>query len=252
MKKIFLQAEWRKLLMINYEVDPKIIQPFIPAHTQLDLYNGKCLISIVGFMFLNTKIKGFKIPMHVNFEEVNLRFYITHKTQVGVIKRGTTFIKEIVPKRAITFVANTLYNEKYVTRPMAHDINVSKETLEVSYKWNNDGKTNIIACKAANKLQTIVANSIEEFITEHYWGYTFISDTKTSEYAVEHPRWQCYPVTDIEIDVDFEKLYGNDFAHLKAQKPHSVILAEGSEILVREGLKLFNAPNPSNFGLNCL
>lgn len=235
MNPIFLKAEWRKLLMVNYEIDPEILLPYIPAHTKLDLYEGKCLVSVVGFMFLNTRIKGFKIPFHTNFEEVNLRFYITHETNEGQIKRGTSFIKEIVPKSAITFVANSLYKEKYVTMPMSHLWEEKNELVEINYKW---GKSNSISCVAEKQLQELKVNSIEEFITEHYWGYTQVSKNETSEYGVEHPRWQTYLIKDFNVNIDFETIYGKTFAPLKHLKAHSVLLAEGSEIIVRKGRKL--------------
>lgn len=235
MKSIFLKAEWRKLLMINYEVDPEVLLPFIPAHTNLDFFEGKCLVSVVGFMFLNTKIKGIKIPFHINFEEVNLRFYITHQTSKGELKRGTTFIKEIVPKPAITFVANTLYKEKYATLPMFHKWEELPDTLQIEYNW---GRANSISCVANNQSEELKPDSLEEFITEHYWGYTKISDIETSEYGVEHPRWQTYVIKDYKLNIDFESVYGKAFAHLKNQTPHSVLLAEGSEIIVRKGREL--------------
>jgi len=238
MNPVFLKAEWRKLLMINYEVDPEILKSFLPAHTELDLYNGKCLISIVGFLFLDTKIKGIKIPFHVNFEEVNLRFYVTHTAQNKQVKRGTSFIKEIVPRRAITIVANTLYKEKYVTLPMSHLLRKSSDILEVGYYWKCNKITNSIYCKAENKQQPIKENSIEEFITEHYWGYTQLSKLQTSEYGVEHPRWKTYPITDFKASINFESLYGKAFSNLMHQNPHSVLLAEGSGIIVRKGKKL--------------
>lgn len=221
--------------MLNYEVDVDAILPYLPAHTEPDLYQGKCLVSIVGFMFLNTRVKGMKILYHVNFEEVNLRFYNKYKMTNGELRRGTTFIKEIVSKPAITFIANTLYKEKYVTLPMGHTIREQDDSLEVEYRWRFNKKMNVIRCKAEKKLNPMAQNSLEEFITEHYWGYTKLSLTETSEYAVEHPRWETYTVNDFYADIDFEGLYGSNFAILKDKKPHSVLLAEGSEILVRGG-----------------
>lgn len=235
MKPIFLKAEWRKLLMVNYEINPELLLPYVPHHTKLDLFEGKCLVSVVGFKFANTKIKGIKIPFHVNFEEVNLRFYITYKTPEGELKRGTSFIKEIVPKPAITFVANTLYKEKYVTMPMHHDWKELNNQLHIKYSWGNNHS---ISCIAENLLQELKTGSLEEFITEHYWGYTQISNKQTAEYGVEHPRWQTYLIKEFDLNIDFEEVYGKSFSHLKNQVPHSVLLAEGSEIIVREGKKL--------------
>jgi uncharacterized protein YqjF (DUF2071 family) len=102
----FLQAEWRDLLMINYEVDPEVLKPYLPAYTELDLWHGKALVSMVGFMFLNTRVLGVKWPFHVNFEEVNLRFYVRYFNGQEW-KRGAVFISEIVPKAIIPLVANT-------------------------------------------------------------------------------------------------------------------------------------------------
>ena len=115
----FLTAEWRKLAIANYSVDPKILKPYLPYKTELDLWNGKCYVSLVGFRFVNTKLKGISIPFHRHFEEVNLRFYVRFKDPTGW-KRGVAFIKEIVPKPALTFIANTIYREKYITLPMKH------------------------------------------------------------------------------------------------------------------------------------
>lgn len=229
----FLSAEWRKLAMANYIVDPGLLQKFLPAKTELDLWNNTCYVSLVGFMFLNTRLKGFKIPFHVNFEEVNLRFYVRYKHEQEW-RRGVVFIKEIVPKPALTFVANTVYKEKYETMPMKHVWINSADTLQVEYNWKKGG-WNSFKVIADNQPVAIEAGSEEEFITEHYWGYTKITDQKTSEYQVEHPRWLVYPTKDYQIEVDFGKVYGNEFSFLSSEKPKSVFLAEGSEIKVNGG-----------------
>jgi uncharacterized protein YqjF (DUF2071 family) len=235
-KPNFLTAEWRKLAIANYAIDPPILKPLIPVNTELDIWEGKCYVSLVGFMFLNTRLKSIRIPFHSNFEEVNLRFYVRYKHE-GAWKRGVTFIKEIVPKAALTFVANTFYREKYQTLPMSHSWMERESFLEVEYKWKKKG-WNSIKLKAQNLAAPIEVGSEEEFITEHYWGYTRISDSQTSEYGVEHPRWQVYPVVDYSIQVDFCDVYGETFAFLTGEKPCSVMLAEGSEICVREGARI--------------
>jgi hypothetical protein len=235
MASIFLRAEWRKLAMANYAVDPKLFAEFLPAKTEIDLWNETCYVSLVGFMFLETKIKGIKIPFHTNFEEVNLRFYVRYKDR-GEWKRGVVFIKEIVPKPALTFVANTVYGEKYETMPMGHRWKMDETSLDVSYQWKKE-RWHSLAVMANVAAQEIPVGSEAEFITEHYWGYTKIG-TRTSEYQVEHPRWQVYPVKDYTIDADFGMLYGKQFGFLNSEKPKSVFLAEGSEITVRSGNKI--------------
>lgn len=227
----FLQAEWRKLAIVNYEIDPDLLMKYLPEGTELDFYKGKCYVSLVGFMFLNTKLLGFPIPFHRNFEEVNLRFYVKKKENESW-KRGVVFIKEIVPKPALSLVANSVYKENYHTMPMKNSIMEKDEEQLIKYSWK-DKSWYSIQITAENKAQAMKADSEFEFITEHYWGFTKTEST-TSEYEVCHPKWDCYFVKDHQLNIDFQKIYGNDFDCLNHQEPVSVMLAEGSEIQVKK------------------
>jgi uncharacterized protein YqjF (DUF2071 family) len=227
----FLKAEWRKLAIANYEVSPEILEKYLPAFTELDSWNGKHYVSLIGFMFLNTKMLGLKIPFHVNFEEVNLRFYVKFK-EGDEWKRGVVFVKELVPKKALTIVANTLYKEHYQAVPMSHSWKIDNETIAVEYGWKINQELQTFSLQAENKPMEIPEGSEAEFITEHYWGYTKVTNSKTYEYEVRHPRWKTYPVKNHSIQVDFRKVYGKDFSFLNSQTPISVMLAEGSEISV--------------------
>lgn len=237
MNSIFLTAEWRKLAIANYSIDPAILIPYLPYKTELDIWNGKCFVSLVGFRFLNTKLKGIPVPFHRHFEEINLRFYVRYKDPAGW-RRGVTFIKEIVPKRALSFVANTIYNEKYMTLPTRHSWQSGKDLLSVSYLWQYKKSWNSFLVTTLSAQNEIIPDSEEEFITEHYWGYTKVKDQLTSQYQVAHPRWDVYEVKDFKIDVEFGDLYGKDFSFLKTQIPDSVMLAEGSKISVHSGTKI--------------
>lgn len=236
MTKTFLRAQWRKLIMANYAIDSRLLLPYLPTKTEIDLWNDTCYISLVGFMFLETRLKGFRIPFHVNFEEVNLRFYVRYRDRDDW-RRGVVFIKEIVPKPALTFVANAIYGENYETMAMKHSWIASPGSLTVAYQWRK-GRWNLFSVTAADVPSTVTPGSEEEFITEHYWGYTRIDDRTTSEYGVEHPKWQVYPTSDYTVNVDFANVYGHAFGFLKDEKPGSVFLAEGSPVEVKAGRRL--------------
>lgn len=236
-KRAFLHAAWRNLLMVNYAIDPSILLSYLPAHTELDYWKDTCYISLIGFLFKDTSVLGIRIPFHINFEEVNLRFYVRHKS-AGVWKRGVVFIKEIVPRAALTFVANNLYGEHYATMPMRHSVIMEKEELKVEYGWKRGKTWHSMRATTESKSTLISEGSEEEFITEHYWGYTKLKGNRTSEYGVEHPRWNVHKVLNYKIDVDFAALYGSDFSFLNAAQVRSVLLADGSEIIVRGGSKL--------------
>ena len=229
----FLNAEWRKLAIFNYPVDVEVLSGFVPAGTELDFFNEKTYLSLVGFYFQNTRLLGLKIPFHVNFEEVNLRFYV-RRFEHGVWKRGVVFIREIVPRNALRIVANTVYHENYVTHPMRHNWTHRDGEIRVQYQWLKDGKWNTIEIRASHPAENLVAGSKEAFITEHYWGYAARTSRKTVAYEVTHPVWKVYPVTGHTLDVDFRATYGEAFAFLDNREPESVMLAEGSPITVEK------------------
>lgn len=232
----FLTAEWKKLAMANYAIDPDLLAPYLPYKTELDFFNSNCYVSLVGFLFQNTRVRGFSIPFHTTFEEVNLRFYVRFKAG-NEWKRGVVFIKEIVPKATITFVANTIYKEHYQTLPMKHVWATSGNELSVEYSWKlkNWHRFKVIA---TNRAKVIEEGSEDEFITEHYWGYTKTGKEHTNEYEVVHPKWLVYDVKDHTVEADFGLLYGDSFSFLNQRKPDSVLLAEGSEIKVQSGLSI--------------
>ena len=233
----FLKAEWKNLALFNYEVDAKLLEKYAPTGTEIDFWNNKCYVSLVGFMFKNTKVLGIKVPFHVDFEEVNLRFYVK-RFENGEWKRGVVFIKEIVPKKAITFIANTLYHEHYETQKMRHEIIEAKDTNTFVYQWKNDRNWNTIQIETKKDVSEIDIDSEAEFITEHYFGYTKINEKTTYEYEVTHPRWKQLEVLKHHVNIDFENTYGTDFGFLHTQKPTSVFLAKGSEITVKNKRKL--------------
>lgn len=238
-KKIFLSATWEYLAMLNYEVDPAILLPHLPPYTEIDLFEGKALVSVVGFLFNNTKVLGIPWPFHTHFEEVNLRYYIKY-FDGQQWKRGVGFVSEIVPKPLIASIANLLYNEHYSSARMTHEIKTDKDILSVSYQFKTKNQPwNNLAIKAVNKLEDIIPGSEAEFIFEHYSGYNKLNTHTTIEYAVEHPRWQIYPVTSHSLDCDIETLYGAAFApFIKGVTPHSVFLAKGSDVIVRRPVKI--------------
>lgn len=227
----FLKAQWKNLTFINYKIDPKVLQPHVPKGTELDFYNGKCYVSVVGFLFEDVKMLGLKIPFHINFEEVNLRFYVKRYENKSW-RRGVVFIQEIVPKFALSLVANLLYKEHYKTLPMKHSIILNENSNDYDYQWKINNRWNSIFIKTEKDPIKIELNSEEEFITEHYYGYTKAGVNKTFEYEVKHPIWHQLKVLETKLAIDFTANYGKEFEFLKEQKPSSIIFAIGSEVSI--------------------
>lgn len=231
----FLTAHWQRLVLLNYQIDPSVLQAWLPAHTEIDFWNDTCYVSLVGFLFLDTRVKGLHIPFHVNFEEINLRFYVKRQTPEGEWRRGVVFIREIVPKPAISWVANTIYRERYATYPMTHRHTETPDNLEVLYAWRQHGRWNTFSVQADPKPLDLKVGSEAEFITEHYWGYSRRDTQHSIEYGVEHPRWRMHPIRGWMADVDFGAVYGPGFGVLRDAEPRSIFLAEGSAVKVYAG-----------------
>ncbi|MEY2537565.1 MAG: uncharacterized protein QOG67_1305 [Verrucomicrobiota bacterium] len=222
--------------MLNFVVEPSIIGPLVPSGTEIDYEQGETFVSVVGFLFLDTRLLGFPIPLHRDFEEVNLRFYVRKKS-ANTWRRGVVFVRELVPKRAIAIVARTFYGEPYLALPMKHDIEHVDLKLKVEYSWRRGSKWETLKMSASGEPQDISAGSHAEFITEHYWGYTKVR-AGCSEYRVEHPRWRIWNADHFEFQADIASLYGEQFAGTLKQTPRSAFIADGSpiQILLREQL----------------
>ena len=239
--KPFLTADWRYLALLNYESDPALLQPLVPGGTELDTWNGRTFVSMVGFSFLNTRVLGLAIPLHENFEEINLRFYVRHKAEDGW-RRGVVFIKEIVPRAAIAWVARWLYNENYVALPTGHELFRSPDDpmniAAARYFWTFEKRAQFLEVVTGGAPSHFVEGSAEEFIAQHYWGYSRQRNGGTMEYRVDHPGWRIWQARSARLEGDVEKLYGEQFAEVLRGAPSSAFLAEGSEIVVYRGRKL--------------
>jgi uncharacterized protein YqjF (DUF2071 family) len=230
MLKPFLTANWRYLVMLNFPVDRKLLESRVPVGTELDFYRGETYVSVVGFLFYHALVVGLPIPRHRNFEEVNLRFYVRKKS-ADTWRRGVVFIRELVPKIAIAITARVFYGEPYLALPMRSEVEERDGIVRAKYEWRRGRKWEGLTMNAHGEAQNIRQASHEEFITEHYWGYTARGE-RTSEYRIEHPRWKIWPADSFEIKADVAALYGEKFVEPLSAAPRSAFIADGSFISV--------------------
>lgn len=230
----FLRAEWRYLVMLNYEVDPALLAPRVPAGTVLDLYEGRALASIVAFRFLRTRVLGLAAPFHRDFDEVNLRFYVRRELPGGEVRRAATFVRELVPRWLIAAVARAAYNEPYVAAPMQSVVPAGRTDApgRLAYAWKTGGRWQQAAATAVGAPALPPPGSETAFVAEHYWGYTRQRDGGTVEYHVRHPPWRTWAARDVAFDADVRGLYGAAWVDALAAGPRSAFVAEGSPVTV--------------------
>ena len=245
MSSVFLTAEWQRLLMLNFPIEPEALQKHVPKGTELDAWEGTAYVSLVAFLFLDTRLKGMTIPFHRNFEEINLRFYVRSRGPEGW-RRGVVFVKEVVPKQAIALLARTLYNENYIACPTRSTVvDPSKDTAgTVEYGWRPDEKWLSIGAEFSGEPSLPKKNSLEEFITEHYWGYSTQRDGGTVEYQVEHPQWKVWEASETTMSGNLAGFYGPEFASALQSPPNSAFVADGSPVTVCKGNRMEDRADP--------
>jgi len=216
--------------MLTYRIDPRLLIPLTPSGVELDFFQSETYISIVGLLFLDTQLLTITFPYHRNFEEVNLRFYVRRRS-ADTWRRGVCFVREIVPKKAVALLARLFYGERYMALPMKHLIEHRDGALKVEYSWRRASKWESIAISACGEPVPIAAGTHEEFITEHYWGYTSVR-SGCSEYRVEHPRWKIWSADSFQVSADMPTLYGNQLADVLNSRPVSAFIAEGSHVRI--------------------
>jgi uncharacterized protein len=237
-KHVFLSAEWRDLVMLNYEVDPKLLIEYIPPGTLLDSYKGRTYVSLVGFRFLHTKLFGsLSVPFHSDFDEVNLRFYVRRKQADGE-RRGVVFIAEIVPNWAVAKLARLAYGENYVRLPMKHRIDTSGTGKAAEYKWHLNGASCKLHAHGSFSPAPAEEGSLEQFITEHYWGYSKHRGGNSLEYQVSHVPWNVWMTTSAGFEGDTSSIYGHELGAVLQRRPDSAFIADGSPVKVFAGERI--------------
>lgn len=237
-ERVFLSAEWRDLVMLNYEVDPALVAPYVPQGTEPHAFDGRVFVSLVGFRFVRTKLLGFlPLPFHTNFDEVNLRFYVKRRVG-GEERRGVVFIREIVPRFAVAHLARRVYNENYVSCPMRHASGAKGAGISAEYQWKIDGQWHGLRAEASGAPAYAAEGSIEQFITEHYWGYSTQRNGGCVEYRVAHVPWRVWQAETAAFEGDAESLYGAELARALRRAPDSAFIADGSPVLVFAGRRI--------------
>ncbi len=235
----FLSASWFDLVLLNYEIDPDILKPHVPRGTELARFDGRCLVSLVGFRFVDTRLLGWSIPFHRNFDEVNLRFYVQRSTPDG-LRKGVVFLKEVVPKTAVALVARWIYNENYVRYPMRRSFHSAPASAvqTFAYCWKFAGRWQTMGLKTAGAFQPPQPGTLNHFLLENYWGYVQDRSGATVEYHVEHKPWQAADAKHSWLDCDTEAFYGKDLGAVLRRDPQSALVVDGSPVTVGWGKKL--------------
>jgi uncharacterized protein len=225
----FLTAQWRNLIMLHWEVDPKLVIDLVPIGTTLDLWQGKAYVGLVGFQFLDTRVLGAPVPFHQDFEEVNLRFYVRRVVD-DEVRHGVVFICECVPRQLVGGMARLLYREPYMVVPMKSVIRADPAP-DVQYAWQARNRWCSVSAHAKGASALPQPRTLDDFVTRRPWGYNGRRGTDTLEYHVSHPPWNVWRALDAKVDADLSALCGSELAR-QLTVPVSALIADGSSVTI--------------------
>src|SRR5262245_5748921 len=139
MARPFLTARWTDIFLATYAVPPTRLHKLLPPGLELDTRDGQTFVSLVAFQFLDTRVLGVSWPGYRNFAELNLRFYVRHGGE-----RGVVFIREFVSPRLVVGLARLIYNEPYCAAPLDGSVRADAAGVSAEYRLRWAGRTHTI------------------------------------------------------------------------------------------------------------
>lgn len=110
--------------------------------------------------------------------------------------------------------------------------------LSAEYEWDWHGQKFRLNAVGNGTPSRVEEDSLENFITEHYWGYSAAGPGKSIEYRVSHDPWRVWTAAKASFEGDGEALYGRGFGEVLHRKPDSAFIAEGSPVTVHAGRRI--------------
>lgn len=235
-----LTATWRHIVFLNYITEPGVLARYLPEGVELDTYNDRHYVSVVGLMCHDISIVGIDDPLHSEYEQVSLRFYVKRPLAAGGFNRGIVIIREIVPDLLPVIAARAIYGERYVQMPMRHEIwapGAGAKAIgmfDYAFATGDDDapvwhKLHAATHDAARNMQI---GSKEEFLTERNYGYSGGPGSATLEYSIDRMKWRYWPATHSKFECDVKEVFGRDFEPYISGAPDLAFVAEGGEISV--------------------
>jgi uncharacterized protein YqjF (DUF2071 family) len=228
-RRPFLTAQWSDLLLVTYAVPTDVLEAHLHPGLTPDLWSGSAHVSLVAFRFLDTRVLGVSVPGHRDFPEVNLRAYVRHGGD-----RGVMFVRELVPSRLVAAVARLGYNEPYAAAPITVGVEreVERASVRAQFDWKFGGMMHRLAM-TGSEATLLPATGSDAYLTkEHEWGFGRTRGGRLLRYRVSHPEWPVRTVTAVDLSVDFGRLYGPGWEFLNAATPTSTLFAVGSPVAV--------------------
>lgn len=222
-----LTARWSNLALLTYDVDEALVRPCLPTDVEPDLVEGKAQVSLVAFDFVDTRVRGRRIPGFVDFPEINFRTYVRQGDRQGVVA-----IRELVPSPLAAAVARLRFNEPFRSTPMESRTASMGDELVVEHRWRWKDRRYFLRMTADQTAGGVPSNGTALHLFGRRWAYGRSRQGDPMVLRVEHPPWALRQVRTVDFDVDYGALYGPEWAVLNDTRPSSTLLAVGSAVSI--------------------
>jgi uncharacterized protein YqjF (DUF2071 family) len=234
----FLTGQFRHIILLNYETDPLLLTPYLPARTELDFHNGNTYLSLVGLQSFALRVYSLPFPFYRHHAQVNLRFYVRYRTGPTSWRHGVVFINQIIPHRVIAWAVHRIFKETVICRRVDERIEKTGSNRElVEYSWPWLQHRLYIRTAFRRHEQERVPAADRDFFVQRYWGYSGLRGGGCLEYNFSHPPWDTYR-GDVAAAAAVREFYGPPFSEILRSDPDSAFGCSGSEITLALGHSL--------------
>jgi hypothetical protein len=216
--------EWNNALFLHWRIDISELQKLTPSNLVIDKFEGESWISIVAFTM--EKIRPRYLPaisVISNFDEINVRTYLTHENKPGVF-----FLNIEAQKLTSTFIAKLLSGLPYEKSEIERgEIGNTKY-----FKSCNKNKNFKLDVKFVVGQELTNKSTLDKWLTERYCLY-LKSKNETYRYEIQHKPWKLFQAETIALTTNYT--FGNITLN---RKPDLIHYSKGVKVLAWDKEKI--------------
>ena len=238
--KSVYKCEWRDVVALNFEVDPRVLQPRLPEGTRIERYNDHTLVTLMAKNIREFRPWGRSLTLFRSLDEIDLRAYINYESG-GELHRGHFKLRNFVAGKMGCRVLKFLTGQKQEfvssTRSTSGFEEARRDALpSADYRWNHGDSKNHFRVKARKQAQKSQEGSKEQFVLEQL--NRFVKTSRgTLQYPIRQAPWLVWNASSGSFDCDTANLLGAEFRKY-LNRPSFVLLSRGGEVTVYKGKKI--------------
>ena len=136
------RCEWRDVVALNFDVDPRLLQPLIPAGTRILPFNDHTLVTMMAKNVRDFRPWGRGLMLFRSVDEIDLRTYISWEKD-GQTRLGHFKLKNLISGKMAAHAFRFLTGQKQqvvsITRQTTNFEEARRDALPTAdYRWIHD------------------------------------------------------------------------------------------------------------------